>query len=260
MGYKLKVSLVQTDIHWENVALNLDHIEEKLAKLANETDIVVLPEMFTTGFSMNAQYLAENISDITVSTIKRWAKDYNLAIVGSFIAEENNQYYNKGFFISSEKECYYNKKHLFRMGDEGCCFTSGQEKLIVEHKGFNVCLLICYDLRFPVWSRNVDNEYDLLIYVASWPESRSSVWDILLKARAIENMSYVCGVNRIGRDGLNLLYKGGSVMVDARGNTITSIKDNEQAVETVELSLDGLTQLRQKFPVWKDADRFQILE
>lgn len=254
----LRVSLIQTDIVWENKAENLRNIERKIVELRGQTDLVVLPEMFTTGFSMNSHALAENILGETISTVKRWAKNYDLALCGSFIAEDEGGFYNRGFFISPDQELYYDKKHLFRMGDERSAFKSGSERLIVEHKGFSICLLICYDLRFPVWSRNIENAYDLLVYVASWPESRAMVWDTLLKARALENQSYVCGVNRVGLDGLKLTYRGGSVMLDAKGRSLSSLKDRAEGVETIEISKEELDDFRQKFPVWMDADKFQI--
>lgn len=258
MDQNLRISLVQTDIYWEDKNRNLLAIENKIAHLSDKTDLVVLPEMFTTGFSMDSKQFGEPIAGETVTTLKRWATQYGFAIVGSFIAEENNQYYNRGFFISSEQEFFYDKRHLFRMGNESACFTAGSDRLIVEHKGFKVCLLICYDLRFPVWSRNVNNEYDLLIYVANWPQSRSQIWDTLLKARAIENMSYVCGVNRVGVDGLNLLYKGGSVLIDAKGNALASVEDNKEGIETIEISLEDLNRFRDKFPAWMDGDKFEL--
>lgn len=256
----LRVSLIQTDIVWENKAENLRNIEQKIINLQGETDLVVLPEMFTTGFSMNSHALAEDTSGETISTLKRWAKDYDMALCGSFIAEDEGRFYNRGFFISSDEAFYYDKKHLFRMGDERSAFSEGNDRLIVEHKGFDICLLICYDLRFPVWSRNVDNAYDLLIYVASWPESRAMVWDVLLKARALENQAYVCGVNRVGVDGLKLAYRGGSVLLDAKGRSLSSLRDSEEGVETVEISKEELNDFRRKFPVWKDADKFTITD
>ena len=254
----LRVSLVQQDIVWEDKQSNLKYIHSVISKLAGKTDLVVLPEMCTTGFSMNSHILAETISGETISKLKQWAVQYNIAICGSFIAADSGQYYNRGFFITPAKEYYYDKRHLFRMGSEPESFSSGKKRLVVELNGFNICLLVCYDLRFPVWARNVDNEYDLLVYVANWPASRSKVWNALLTARAIENMSYVCGVNRIGADGNGLKYEGGSKMINARGEEISSIELNQERVETVCISKSELEKFRAKFPVWKDADRFNI--
>ena len=162
-------------------------------------------------------------------------------------------------FINPEgEEFYYDKRHLFRMGNEAEYFSSGNNKLIISYRGWNICLLVCYDLRFPVWSRNVNNEYDLLIYMASWPQARRLAWDTLLCARALENMCYVCGVNRIGVDGNKLIYNGGSVVFSAKGEVLASVPDGEEGIETVSLSLISLQQLRDKFPVWKDADAFRL--
>lgn len=255
---KLRLSLVQYDIVWEDKQKNLEYLHNILESLSDKTDIIVLPEMFTTGFSMNSQNLAEPNDGKTITQIKQWAKEYNIAICGSFIASDKNIFYNRGFFISSDNEYYYDKRHLFRMGSEPQYFSSGNNRLIFKHKGFNICLLICYDLRFPVWARNIDNEYDLLIYVANWPASRAKVWNALLTARAIENMSYVCGINRIGTDGNELIYNGGSKLINARGDEISNIELNREQVETIYISKTELEQFRAKFPVWKDADKFDI--
>jgi predicted amidohydrolase len=226
--------------------------------LEGKTDIAVLPEMCTTGFSMNSHHLAEANEDNTITSFKQWAGQYKIALCGSFIAKEGSDYYNRGFFIAPDKEYYYDKRHLFRMGTEPQSFSAGNRRLIFEYKGFNICLLICYDLRFPVWARNVDNAYDLLIYTANWPASRANVWNALLPARAIENMSYVCGVNRIGKDGNGLIYEGGSKLINARGDEIISTELNLEQVKTVYILKSEQERLRAKFPVWKDADRFEL--
>lgn len=256
----LKLSLFQTNIIWENIAENLNLIHSKLQSLKEETDIVVLPEMFSTGFSMQSETMAEAMDEKTIGTLKEWAAHFEVAITGSFIAEEDGKYYNRGFFITPNQEVsYYDKRHLFRMGDEINHFTGGNKKLIVNYKGWNICLLICYDLRFPVWSRNINNEYDLLLYVANWPASRRHVWDALLPARALENMSYVCGVNRIGIDGNNLTYNGGSIVYSPKGEALGRVPDNMDTAVTVELNLEALHSFREKFPVWKDADKFSFV-
>lgn len=256
----LRLSLVQYDIVWENKHKNLDYLHNILISLSGKTDLVVLPEMFTTGFSMNSKNLAEPNDGETITQIKQWAREYDVAICGSFIAADKETYYNRGFFIASDREHYYDKRHLFRMGHEPQHFSCGNNRLIVEHKGFNICLLICYDLRFPVWARNVDNEYDLLIYVANWPTSRTKVWNALLTARAIENMSYVCGVNRIGTDGNGLAHNGSSKLINAKGDEILSLGLNQEQTETVYISKVELEQFRAKFPAWKDADKFDIIK
>ena len=259
MMHPLKISIVQTDIAWENKQENLRMLREKLHALRGTTEIVVLPEMFSTGFTMKSRELAEPVSGITVRILKELAADFQLALCGSFICSERSNYYNRAFFITPEgEEFYYDKRHLFRMGNEADYFSSGNNKLIISYRGWNICLLVCYDLRFPVWSRNVNNEYDLLIYVASWPQARRLAWDTLLCARALENMCYVCGVNRIGVDGNKLIYNGGSVVFSAKGEVLASVPDGEEGIETVSLSLISLQQLRDKFPVWKDADAFRL--
>ena len=259
MMHPLKISIVQTDIAWENKQENLRMLREMLHALRGTTESVVLPEMFSTGFTMKSRELAEPVSGITVRILKELAADFQLALCGSFICSERSNYYNRAFFITPEgEEFYYDKRHLFRMGNEAEYFSSGNNKLIISYRGWNICLLVCYDLRFPVWSRNVNNEYDLLIYVASWPQARRLAWDTLLCARALENMCYVCGVNRIGVDGNKLIYNGGSVVFSAKGEVLASVPDGEEGIETVSLSLISLQQLRDKFPVWKDADAFRL--
>jgi len=254
MMHPLKISIVQTDIAWENKQENLRMLREKLHALRGTTEIVVLPEMFSTGFTMKSRELAEPVSGITVRILKELAADFQLALCGSFICSERSNYYNRAFFITPEgEEFYYDKRHLFRMGNEAEYFSSGNNKLIISYRGWNICLLVCYDLRFPV-----NNEYDLLIYVASWPQARRLAWDTLLCARALENMCYVCGVNRIGVDGNKLIYNGGSVVFSAKGEVLASVPDGEEGIETVSLSLISLQQLRDKFPVWKDADAFRL--
>lgn len=234
-------------------------LREKLHALRGTTEIVVLPEMFSTGFTMKSRELAEPVSGITVRILKELAADFQLALCGSFICSERSNYYNRAFFITPEgEEFYYDKRHLFRMGNEAEYFSAGNNKLIISYRGWNICLLVCYDLRFPVWSRNVNNEYDLLIYMASWLQARRLAWDTLLCARALENMCYVCGVNRIGVDGNKLIYNGGSVVFSAKGEVLASVPDGEEGIETVSLSLISLQQLRDKFPVWKDADAFRL--
>lgn len=256
---KLRISLLQTDIKWEDKEFNLATLEKYITELTGKTDLIVLPEMFSTGFSMNCQQLAETTEGNTITKLQTWAKRYNVALSGSFIAEDCNKYYNRGFFITPNEATFYDKKHLFRMGDESKHFSAGDKQCIIHYKGFNICLLICYDLRFPIWARNVDNKYDLLIYVANWPDSRSRVWNILLEARALENQAYVCGVNRVGKDGIGLVYKGQSALIDFKGNKPVYLHTAIEGVETVEISKKELILFRNKFPVWKDADRFTII-
>lgn len=257
----MKISILQTDIVWENKDANLSHLHQHLMRLSGETDLVVLPEMFTTGFTMNSKSLAEPTDGNTINTLKEWSEKYGMAIAGSYIATDAHTCFNRAFFITPQKNTYfYNKRHLFRMGSEPEYFSPGHSKTIIQYKGCHICLLVCYDLRFPVWSRNVNNQYDLLIYCANWPESRRKVWDTLLKARAIENMSYVCGVNRVGTDGNNLLYNGGSMLISPKGEELCRAADNTEEAISTQLDMNKLHRFREKFPVWKDADKFVITE
>lgn len=256
----MRISILQTDTTWEDKEDNLKRLRNKLEKLRGETDIVLLPEMFSTGFSMQSQALAEPVDGYTISTLQSWAKEYNIALAGSYIASNNGNYYNRGFFLTPDSEAfYYDKKHLFRMGREEECFSSGNSRIIIPYRGWNICLLICYDLRFPVWSRNVNNAYDLLIYVANWPTARRHAWDTLLAARAIENMAYVCGANRIGTDGYGLAYNGGSAIYSSKGKVIVKATDDKEDIITTDLNLNELHTFRDKFRVWMDADEFNML-
>ena len=180
-------------------------------------------------------------------------------MAGSFIAKDNGKFYNRAFFITPEgEEHYYDKRHLFRMAEEDKHFSAGDKRLIVPYKGWNICLQVCYDLRFPVWSRNVNNEYDLLIYVANWPEARKKAWKALLHARAIENMAYVCGVNRVGVDGKGFLFRGDSMIYNAKGKKLADAGKREEITRTCTLKKSELDEFRAKFPAWKDADGFGI--
>lgn len=254
---KLTISLMQYDIAWEDKQKNLAKIEDAASKLAGKTDLIILPEMSFTGFSFNLD-IAEPSVNTLFAKIKDLAIENKLAICGSALIEDKGQYHNRAFFITPQESHFYDKRHLFRMGGEGKIITAGKEKIIFNYKGFNICLLVCYDLRFPVWSRNRNNEYDLAIYIANWPEPRQNVWDVLLRARAMENMCYVCGVNRVGLDGNQLSHLGGSALINEKGNTIIRLKDHTEIIETVVLDKESLTNLRHKFPVWKDADDFEI--
>jgi omega-amidase len=258
----MRISLLQTKIVWEDKEANLQRLHTYLQQLCGKTDLVVLPEMFSTGFSMNSNTLAEKNDGHTMSQLTKWSHDYQTALAGSIIAKgDDGNNYNRGFFITPDgKASYYDKRHLFRMGKEPEFFAAGNNHLLVNYKGFHISLLICYDLRFPVWSRNVDNAYDLLIYVANWPASRRKVWDALLKARALENMSYVCGVNRVGTDGNALPHNGGSILISPKGDTLISVEDNQEGYSTIDIDTESLQHFRNKFPVWKDADTFSIDE
>lgn len=255
----MRITLIQDIIHWAAKAENLQKAENQIASLSGKTDLVVLPEMFSTGFCIDKLDLAEEMSQETVTKLIYWAQKFNLAITGSFIAKENTKIYNRGFFVFPNGEIKIaDKRHLFSMGGEDNYFSAGNKKLIVNYCGFNICLLICYDLRFPVWARNVQNEYDLLIYVANFPEKRINNWDILLKARAVENQAYVCGLNRIGNDGLGINYNGHSTLLDYNAVQLLNFPENEFSIQTYDLQLDNLNKFRKKFAFWRDADIFGV--
>ena len=262
MSDTLRITLLQTDIVWEDKAANLCRLQRHLEGLCGKTDVVVLPETFATGFSMHPETLAEPWQGEVIAFAKQWAARYGVALAGSFITYADaaaTRYANRAFFLTPEGgEHYCDKRHLFRMGDENLHYVAGASRPVIHYKGWNILLLVCYDLRFPVWSRNVDNEYDLLIYVANWPASRRKVWDVLLQARALENLSYVCGVNRTGMDGNHIVHNGGSCLYSYKGERLASVPDGQEGHATACLSLPALRDFRTKFPVWKDVDRFQL--
>lgn len=255
----LRITIVQSDLVWENISQNLQNHYNLIKDLKHKTDLIVLPEMFTTGFSLNVEQFAQNMQSETVKWMKNTAKELSVALTGSFMCEENNRYFNRQLFVYPDgKFDFYDKRHLFRMGDEQKIFTRGEKQVIVKYKDWRINLLTCYDLRFPVWSRNKNN-YDLAIYVANWPDSRKNVWKTLLSARAIENQIYVVGVNRVGVDGMNLNYSGNSTVIDAKGNSIIETEEYKSEIKTVEISLDELESFRKTFPVLLDGDDFEII-
>lgn len=259
MNELLRVALVQTDIVWEDKEQNRARCAAVLERLAGHCDLMVLPEMFTTGFSMRAEALAEPVSGPTVEALTSWARQYNLAVAGSFMARESEVCYNRGFLVTPDgTPHYYDKRHLFRMGEEGRHFAAGDHKLVVNYRGWNIALQVCYDLRFPVWCRNVNNEYDLMLVVANWPQSRAYAWRSLLVARAIENAAYVCGVNRTGNDATAMVYRGDTMAVGVKGEILAEAEPFAEQVLEVELDLSKVRRFREKFPVWKDADDFEL--
>ena len=256
----MKITLIQDTIHWADKTANLQKTEKQLAELAGKTNLVVLPEMFTTGFCTDQLELAETMEGETVRNLQKWAQTYNLAITGSFIANENDKIFNRGFFVFPDGKIETaDKRHLFSIGGEDLYFSTGAKKLIINYCGFNIRLLVCYDVRFPVWARNVNNEYDLLIYVANFPKSRINNWDILLQARAVENQAYVCGVNCVGTDGLGIDYNGHSTLLDFKATPLLSFPENETSIQTYELNSEPLLKFREKSAFWKDADKFEII-
>lgn len=255
----LKITTLQTTLHWEDPGKNIAQLSEQL-KQVTDTDIIILPEMFTTGFTMKPELLAEETGGMGFQWMKKTAAEKNAVIIGSISVKDQGHYYNRLYWVKPDGSFLsYDKRHLFSMGKEHEHYTSGNQKLIIDHNGWKICPLICYDLRFPVWSRNTQEDtYDLLIYVANWPEVRSYPWKQLLIARAIENQCYVAGVNRIGEDGNGIGHSGDTLVLNARGEVINKTRAHENASETVILSCDDLAAFRKAFPVLNDADRFTI--
>lgn len=254
----LTVTLIQTELDWEDVAANLRRFDRLIDSLQVATDLIVLPEMFTTGFSMNAAALAENMNGRTVGWLRETARRTAAAVVGSIIIVDDGRFYNRLCWASPDGElATYDKKHLFRYAGEDRVYTAGGASLLVELKGWRIRPFVCYDLRFPVWTRNTNRTYDLALFVANWPQRRAEHWKVLLQARAIENQSYVIGVNRIGTDGNGLYHSGDSSVIDPIG-TILFRSAHAPCVFTLPLERDRLDDYRQSFPAWKDADQFLL--
>ena len=254
----MKTALIQTDIIWENPAENRRVLEAKINSVTKDIDLLILPEMFTSGFTMNPSSVAETMQGTTIFWLKNIAKAKNCAITGSLVITENKNFYNRMVFVFPDGEIqYYDKKHLFTLAGEDKVYTSGTEKVLVNYNNWKICLQVCYDLRFPVFSRNTEN-YDLLIYVASWPKVRTNAWDILLKARAVENISYVIGVNRIGTDNNNFEYIGHSQIIDELGNFIIKPTENE-GVFIADLEKNKMIETRKKLNFLEDRDYFDLI-
>jgi omega-amidase len=257
----LRITLVQTKLHWHKPELNLPMFDALLTQVKkSSTDIILLPEMFSTGFSMQAAALAEEMDGYAVTWMKKTAKQKNAILCGSLIIKEKNKFYNRLIWMNPDGTyLVYDKRHLFRMAHEEKTYAAGKKKIIVDCKGWKICPLVCYDLRFPVWSRRTEKEnYDLLIYVANWPERRKHAWKQLLVARAIENQSYVAGLNRIGKDGNKINYTGDTAVIDPLGKKISFTKASMTSVETVTLSAKVLQGWREQMKTWMDADRFSL--
>lgn len=255
----MRISVVQSDLKWEDKDANFHGIEKLILPLESKTDLIVLPEMFSTGFSMSVNDLAEEADGKTFKWLVKTSLKGKFAICGSYIVKEKDKFYNRFVFVfPGSGHSYYDKRHLFSMGGEDKFFFPGSERLVFNYMGFRISPYVCYDLRFPVWSRN-RNEYDLAIYCANWPRPRINVWNVLLQARAIENQCYVAGCNRIGTDGMHISYNGSSGIINPRGEIIESAKDDEEVVITAELSLSELSDFRKKFDTLKDADDFNII-
>lgn len=260
----LKITIIQSELHWEDAEANLSMFEEKIWQISGNTDVIILPEMFTTGFTMSSAKMAEHMNMRTFKWMKNMADQTGALIMGSFIVSVHDRYYNRLLWMEPGGTFKtYDKRHLFRMANEHKSFASGESLLISTWRGWRICPLICYDLRFPVWSRNRWDiaakrpSYDVAVYVANWPTARIDAWDTLLKARAIENLSYVVGVNRIGQDGNGIEYNGHSAVISPKGEAIFS-NEGTEITRTLELSANSLHAFRDRFPAYLDADDFTI--
>jgi omega-amidase len=267
MQNELNIVGIQADLVWENPKKNIAFFEEKIQHLPKETDLVVLPEMFTTGFTMHPEKIAEFMDGTSILWMQKMAAENQIAITGSLVIKEHlngakgdKKIYNRLVFVHpSGKIETYNKRHSFTLAGEDKVYTSGDKKLIVNYKGWRICPLICYDLRFPVWARNTEN-YDLLIYMANWPVTRIRAWDTLLKARAIENMSYVIGVNRTGKDANDYKYSGNSLIVDFLGDELSSLHINEIGLIKAKINKTNQDKTRKKLGFLNDRDSFSIID
>lgn len=254
----LNIAVIQTSLIWENAIENRNQLFEKISETIEEVDVFVLPEMFSTGFSMYPKNISERMDGETVRWMKDLAKKKNAAIAGSIIISENNNFYNRFLFVHPSGEInQYDKRHLFTLAGEEEVYTAGKEKIIVNYKGWKICPLVCYDLRFPVWARNVE-DYDVLMYVANWPMRRIEAWDALLKARSIENMTYVVGVNRVGLDANNFEYNGHSVVYNCMGEPMSEIEEDKECVTVIELEKNHISKVRNKLNFLNDKDTFEI--
>ncbi len=259
----LKISLIQSDIHWQAIEANLAMFEEKIWQIPGATDVILLPEMFSTGFTMDAARLAEPMHSKTFRWMRQMAAQTSAVVAGSYIVREGLQFFNRLIWMQPDGQyAYYDKRHLFRMAKEETVYTPGNKKLLVEWKGWKICPLICYDLRFPVWSRNRAHDdgqcdYDLLLFVANWPAARTSAWENLLKSRAIENLAFVAGLNRVGTDGDGIAYSGQSATIDPKGLIVDEVLEKDTII-TSTLNYEELHAFRQKFPAYLDADEFDI--
>lgn len=254
----LTISLVQTNTVWENIEANLRSLSSKIEDIEEDTDMIILPELFSTGFTMEVEGVAESMDGKGVLWMKDIAKNKNCLVIGSLLIKESEAYFNRLIvtFPNGTLE-HYDKRHLFSFAGEDKVFKGGKERLIFEYKGFRICPLICYDLRFPVWARNTE-EIDLLIFVANWPNARMLAWDTLLKARAIENLCYVIGVNRVGEDNNHLIYSGHSAAYDAMGATLLSFEPGKEAVRSALMDRRHIEQTRKQFRFLEDRDSFTI--
>lgn len=254
----LNVAILQSDLVWHNPEQNRLNFESKIKSLTNNVDLIVLPEMFTSGFTMSAATVAETMDGATIKWMLNLAKSKQAAIVGSLVITQNDKFYNRLVFVHPDQTLeHYNKRHTFTLAGEDKVYTKGQQQLIVNYKGFKIKPLVCYDLRFPVWAR-LQDDYDVLLYVANWPEKRIKAWDTLLQARAIENMSYCIGVNRVGLDANNYNYPGHSAAYTALGDLLTNLPNNKEGVQQIVLTKSHITVTRDKLKFLDDKDTFSL--
>tara|TARA_R100001369_G_scaffold92084_1_gene135401 strand:- start:18222 stop:18992 length:771 start_codon:yes stop_codon:yes gene_type:complete len=253
---ELKVALIQSPLEWENPTKNREHFSKKLDTLYSEVDLVILPEMFTTAFTMTPWNIAKEEGEVTVKWMQKEAERKNVALTGSMVYCEDGHYYNRLWFVEPDgKSSFYDKRHTFTLAGEDKIYNKGEKRMVIDYKGFRICPLICYDLRFPVWARNTEN-YDVLIYVANWPQPRVNAWDALLRARAIENMAYVIGVNRIGTDNTGHNYSGHSTVNDVFGEPI--VFSTEEKILYATLDKRHISEAREKLKFLEDRDHFSL--
>ncbi len=259
MKNTISLSLVQFNPAWEDESKNIDMLDKLIDTVPSDTNLVILPEMFLTGFSMNVAKIAQTMDGYGVKWMVNKAIEKKNTIIGTLAINDNNKIYNRLITVNMYGEIsWYNKRHLFRMGEEHTHFSAGNEKMFFKVNDVSILPLVCYDLRFPVWSRNVNNQYHLLVYVANWPEVRREAYLTLLKARAIENLCYVAAVNRVGTDGLGISYAGDSVIIDPKGNVVADLPLNNCGLINYSIDLNSLQSYREKFPAHIDADEFEI--
>lgn len=254
----LKITTFQAYLFWENIEKNLQNLGLRLSSIREKTDLIVLPEMFSTGFSMNAAKLAEEMDGPTMKWMHEQARKFGSVVTGSMIIKEGKNYFNRLIWMRPDGTCeYYDKRHLFGLGEEDQHYTAGTKKLFVELHGWKICPMICYDLRFPVWLRNKDEEYDMLLIVANWPERRSLHWRTLIPARAIENQAFVVAVNRVGHDGNEVYHSGDSMCIDPNGKVVY-YKPNDEDLYTFSINKEDVVAARASYPFLKDADKFKL--
>lgn len=254
----MNISIIQTDLYWESPSKNREMFDEKISTIESDIDLIVLPEMFSTGFSMSPENLAEKWPGPTVKWMQRVATSKKVALAGSLIVEDSGKYFNRLVFVHPDGTFdQYDKRHLFRMSGEHNNYDFGNKRVIVKYKDFRILLLVCYDLRFPVWSRN-QNDYDMILIVANFPEARRYAWNNLLPARAIENQCYVVACNRAGKDGNGVIYTGDSQIIDPEGKIIALANPNENQIISLNINIQGVLDFRSSFPAHLDADDFNI--